>query len=101
MNLRALAIEIYKCLHGLNPDYMRQMIEVKSVNYGLRNANFLVQPPVKTSAYGLRSFSYYGPKIWNMLPNHMKTITNISEFKTALQRWSGPTCQCPVCASFI
>ena len=54
-NLRALAIEIYKCLHGLNPGYMRQLIKVKSVNCGLRNANVLVQPPVKTSTYGLRS----------------------------------------------
>ena len=100
MNLRALAIEIYKCLHGLNPAYMRQMVEVKSTNYSLRNANVLVQPQVKTSNYGLRSFRYYGPKIWNMLPNNIKTLTNISDFKAALQLWTGPTCQCPVCASF-
>ena len=39
MNLRSLAIEVYKCMNGLNPEYIRQIIEAKSVNYSLRNAN--------------------------------------------------------------
>ena len=33
-----------------------------------------------------------------MLPNNFKAITSITEFKEALMIWSGPKCQCSVCA---
>ena len=100
MNLRALAVEIFKCVNGLNPEYMNEMIEKKSVKYGLRKPNILVQPRANTTTYGIRSFRYYGPKLWNMLPDHLKVTTDILEFKALLKLWSGPTCQCPACLSF-
>ena len=37
------------------------------------------------SVYGVRVFAMAGPKLWNMLPNHVKQFPCINSFKTALK----------------
>ena len=99
MNLRILAIEVFKSLNDLNPSYMKELLATKPRHYEFRDPLILKQPVVKTSTYGLRSFSYYGAKIWNLLPNKVKSTTSLTEFKSSIQSWDGPSCQCTVCAS--
>ena len=72
MILRNLAIEVFKSLNDLNPSYMKDLLETKARNYEFRDPMILTQPAVKTSTYGLRSFSYYGAKIWNILPTKLR-----------------------------
>ena len=58
------------------------MFSVKSSNYNLRNQNSL-QLYSRTN-YGLHSFRHIGAKLWNDLPHHVKSITEISVFKEFL-----------------
>ena len=39
--LRYLAIEVFKCVNGLNPDYLNKMIHKKSSPYELRDTSIL------------------------------------------------------------
>ena len=36
-----------------------------------------------------KCFMYEGAKLWNSISNGIKTIENISEFKTLLNKWNG------------
>ena len=42
-------------------------------------------PSVNTVTYGYRSFSYYAPKNWNSLPNHIEYYESVSTFMQQLK----------------
>ena len=44
-----------------------------------------------------KCFMYEGAKLWNSISNGIKTIENISEFKTLLKMWNGSPCICKNC----
>ena len=46
---------------------------------------------------GQKCFMYEGAKLWNSISNGIKTIENISEFKTLLKKWNGSPCICKNC----
>ena len=48
----------------------------------------MIVPRTRTAHYGPRSFRIAAPKIWNMLPPHLKNI-NVSheQFKSGLKTW--------------
>ena len=85
--LRYLAIEVYRCVHKNNPNYLNDMFERKSATYDFRNEDRLIQPTYTTRTFGYRSFAYYGAKIWNTLPNVIKQAPTIKEFKVELDKW--------------
>jgi len=96
-NINYLASEVFKCVNGLNPAYMGDMFECKITGYSLRRKKILVQPPIKSTTYGLRSVRYFGAKLWNMLEPEMTETENFQDFKNLLSSWKGPNCVCPLC----
>ena len=36
---------------------------------------------------GERSFSFYGPQLWNSLPSHLRSIENFTTFKRELKTY--------------
>ena len=75
--LRNIAIEVYKICNGYSPKYLCDLIETKSTPYNIRSKHNLIQPKCKTVTYGLNSFRYKGPKIWNQLPNQLKDAISL------------------------
>ena len=53
-------------------------------------------PRVNTETHGINSFRYQGPKLWNALPDVIKTAETLSEFKKRIESWK-PTCTCGGC----
>ena len=84
---RFLAIEVFKCVKGLNPKYMNEMFTPKSPSYNFRDSSILVQPGFDGKSYGYRSFRYIGAKLWNMLPNNIKTTDDLQTFKREITIW--------------
>ena len=61
----------YKVIHYLAPDYINQLIQVKSSNRTLRSSNaiLLEHPTIKSSkTLGDRAFTLAAPVEWNLLP---------------------------------
>ena len=85
--LRFLAIEMYKCVNNTNPRYLNQLFTQKHTNYDLRDSNLLLQSSFNTYKYGYRSFTYYGTKLWNMLPPELKSSKNLNIFKHNIEAW--------------
>ena len=76
---------------------MNEMFQLKDVSYDLRDGNVLCMPKFNKIKYGKNTFNYYGAHIWNLLSNDIKTCTSIEHFKSLLNTWTGPKCQCNMC----
>ena len=84
LRIRYLAIEMCKCVYGINPPYLNELFTSKNTRYNLRDSNRLQQPEFETVRYSFKSFRYYGSKLWNALPTHLKTSENLHHFKKIL-----------------
>ncbi len=91
--IRIIATVVYKALNELSPKYFQDMIEKSDCDCNLR-ASPLTQPKCNTVSYGLNSFRYKGPKLWNSLPNYIKEVISFSEFKFLIKSWDGPKYLC-------
>ena len=54
-------------------------------------------PRVNQATNGTKSLRLLGPKIWNALPEILKTSDSLAEFKRNAKLWDGPTCSCNFC----
>ena len=66
-NIRTLAIETFKVLHGLSPPLLNEVFVERNCNYNLRGNNFLNRRRVNSVIYGAESVSFLAPKIWDIL----------------------------------
>ena len=56
--LQSIAIETFKCLNGIAPEYIRDLVKLKDNKYNFRYGNVLQLPTVRTSRYGKNSFRF-------------------------------------------
>ena len=95
--IKQLAIEIFKTVNNLNPDFMKNIFTRKQ-NGRIRPHDLLVRSH-KTVTYGDESLKIFGPKIWNALTKEIKRETSLSKFKEYVKLWSGHSCKCNLCKS--
>ncbi len=80
-----VSLLVFKCLNGLAPAYLSELIKPVD-NVGLRSSiNCMLQVPKSRPTYGDRSFSVCGPRLWNSLPITVKTSTSLDGFKSQLK----------------
>ena len=79
--MRFLCIEIYKTLNGLNPKYMDEIFVRNKASYSSRRPLDLTVPRVNQTNFGSKSITYEGAKLWNHLPNSIKSADSLSVFK--------------------
>ena len=96
---RNLCVEIYKTLNNLNPTFMREIFETRKTKRAVRERYKinLEIPRVNEASFGTKSLIFYGPKIWNSLPHHIKSAENLLCFKNLIKSWNGSFCSCKVC----
>ena len=95
--MQNLCIEIYKTLSNLNPEYMHELFERNSHTYSTRRPNNLKIPRVNQTSFGSRSIRAEGAKLWNHLPENIKSSENLSIFQNLIKQWNGPSCGCNYC----
>ena len=100
-SVKTMAVEMYKILNGMGPEYLSTLFSKSNVPYQLRDGNKLTQPLKRTTTFGIKSLAYFGTHLWNMLPHHIKNSVSLREFKSMIGKWSGPTCHCCVCTLVV
>ena len=68
--LRTLALEIFKTLNNLNPNFMKDVFNFSSYSTHRKQAIFVRSR--NTSNYGDRSLRALGLHTWNSLPENIK-----------------------------
>ena len=84
----------------MSPEYL-SLFSKSSIPYSLRDNNKLIQQKMRTTTFGIKSFSYYGAHLWNSLPVDIKNAVTLGNFKTLVKNWQGPSCHCSVCQLII
>ena len=83
--MQSLCVEIYKTLSNLNPKYMRELFERNSLSYSTRRPNDLKIPRVNQTSYGSRCIRFEGAKLWNRLPENIKSSKTCTYLRNLLK----------------
>ena len=75
--MRYLGMEIYKTLNDLNPGYMKAIFQVQQSAYSTRRPYNMKVRRVNQTTFDTRSILYEGAKIWNHLPNSLKSAETL------------------------
>lgn len=78
---------VFKCLNGLGPTYLSDMLLSYQPSRVLRSSGtgLLIIPRVNTKTHGEAAFSHYGPRLWNSLPESIRTAETVDVFKRRLK----------------
>ena len=82
-----IALLTYKCLNGLAPQYLADLLVPYNSPRQLRSSNksMLKVPKTKTKTFGSKAFTYAAPTVWNSLPQNVKKCNNVESFKKLLK----------------
>ena len=84
-NIQCLAIELCKVFNGIYPDIMKDVFHVSTSSITISGADALSPPDQLKLYYGSESLSYLAPKIWELIPNNIKSLENLSKFNKAIK----------------
>ena len=88
-------------VNGLAPTIMNSIFEIKNIEYNLRNKNNFKSRRINSVRYGIDSFTYLGPKIWNIVPEDIKKSESLNVFETKIKKCIPENCPCRFCGPFI
>ena len=81
----------FKCLNGLAPSYLSSMVTVYRPPRTLRSNTALMGTLItrrfKKCKHGGRWFAAAAPKLWNLIPRDIRTVSSVNEFKVKLKTY--------------
>ena len=87
--IQNMLLILFKGLYYTNyPGYLKDMFTLRCAAYSLRGTKILNLPRPLTTSYGLHSFKYATAKFWNSLPNNIRTIATLDEFKRTIRQYN-------------
>ena len=90
--LRVLALEVFHSVNKLNPVYIQSLFEKNVISKRYKDD---LKVPIRNSVtFRDKSVRVLGPDIRNMLPADLKRETLYRKFKTQINNWFGPMCNC-------
>ena len=92
-----LLIEIYKSINNLSPPIKKDFFDLKNTRYDIRSKQLLKLPKTSTCRYGTQALCFKSSLIWNTVPNKIKNIDNIEDFKKHIKGWKPTTCSRKLC----
>ena len=80
---------VFKSLNGLGPSYLSHLLLPYEPSRALRSSGsgLLIVPKVRSKTYGEASFQYYGPRLWNSLPEDLRAAPTVHIFKSKLKTY--------------
>ena len=101
-NIKILATEMFKVSKNLAPPQIQEIFKLKDQpHYNLRYNSLFFRPLDKSVYKGAESLSFLGPKIWDILPDTYKDMSDLNSFKLSLKRWRPVNCPCRICKVYI
>ena len=87
-NIPQLATEMFKVSNGLCPEIVKGLFQFRNeMPYNLKQRSQFHIPPVRTVFSGTESIKFLGPKIWELIPDEMKELESLWEFKRVIKLW--------------
>ena len=79
-NNQTLTIELYKVYNNISQTIFGELLTRNNNGNYLRSKSNLVILQIRTVLKGSNSIRYFGPIIWNLIPEKLKNITSLNVF---------------------
>ena len=79
-NIRLLAIELCKTKNNLSSQLMLELFQRWEVNYNICSRTDFSSRTINTSSFSLKSLGYLTRKIWNLVPQDIRSAESLSQF---------------------
>ena len=77
---------MFKVSKGLCPEIVKGLFQFRyDIPYNLRQRSQFHIPPVRTVFSVTESFKYRSPKVWELMPDGMKELKSLWEFRKAMK----------------
>ena len=99
-NIQLLATELFKSktnISKLNDGIFVRNEKPKNT----RPQMFFKPRNIRTVFHGEESLSYQGPKIWELVPQELRHLNDLKEFKEKIKHWKPTLCPCRICKVYI
>ena len=83
--IQDMLILVFKAVNNLLPTYLSDLFIIRENIKNLRGTNKLVIPNVNTTRYGTKSVAFTAPKAWNSLPDRLRSMKSLKDFKIAVR----------------
>ena len=84
---------------------MNDVFQFVEKPYSLRSNEHFKIERFRTTRYGSEHSSeapsYLGPKLWQLVPTELKSITSLAEFKKKIKNWFPENCPSRLCKVYI
>ena len=85
LRLDKILLSVFKTINNTGaPQSLKELITYRDTKYNLRGNKIISIPKAKTTTYGLKSWRYLAAKLWNSLPDNLRTIKDFRDFKRKL-----------------
>ena len=80
---------------------MCDIFEIRNLDYNLRSHIDFIRTRANTSSFGLSSLEYLAAKIWDIVPNNIKSFGNLNLFKKKIRNWEPKGCHCRLYKQYL
>ena len=96
-NIQTLMIEIYKMKNNLNPPIMDNIFERRNNTY---NQEFATKKK-RTVKMGLETLNHRSLQLWSILPENLRQINSLVQFKESVKKWIFMDFPCRLCKLYL
>ena len=101
-NIQTLAIEMYKTKNCMSPSFMQEIFTTRNDLQDIRSqTDFCTASNVRTEHFGKDTLNHFGLQIWDLIPNDIKKLDNLENFKTQIKQWVPEKCPCKLCKTYV
>ena len=100
-NLQRLAKELFKHKLGVLPEIATDFFSSREPVRSTRNDNIFQKFKSRTVQYGDYSLRNFGQMVWEIIPNDLKYLENLTEFERKIKVWRPEGCPCRLCKTYI
>ena len=101
-NLQYLLIEIYRVKKGISPTLINEIFQFfENPVYEHRSGVHLPSRNSRKVFFGTESIMNPGAKLWNMVPQNIKSSESLNVFKSKIKYWTPNHCSCRICETCI
>ena len=102
INMQKLLTEMFKAKNKAGPSLLADIFPDSNYNGPtLRKPKDFMKQNIETQKYGERSLNFFGTTLWKQLPEKIRTLNTLEEFKREIKNWKPKKCFWYLCKNFI
>ena len=88
-------------MNSLSPAIIDDAFTISENPYNLSNFHVPHSSNKRTVKFGIETIAYREPRMWNLLPDYLKTASSFKTFKHEIKKSKCETCSCAICKTNI